>query len=143
MYCSGRACWWWEGQCLCWVPRVCLDFPGFSRGKESTWDAGDSGLFPGSERSSGEGNGYPLQYSCLENPIDRGAWWATVHGIAKSQAVTEWLTLSHTFHEESLYSAQFCCESKTALKQKVCLKKLSGKKRHVLAKTFPIYDSDL
>jgi len=107
----------------------CLDFPGGSHGKESICDAGDSGLILRSERSSGEGDGYPLQYSCLENPIDRGAWWATVYGVAKSQAVTEWLTLSHTFHEESLYSAQFCCESKTALKQKVCLKKLPGVKK--------------
>ena len=66
-----------------------LDFPGGSHGKESICDAGDSGLIPQSERSSGEGDGYPLQYSCLENPIDRGAWWATVHGVAKSQVVTE------------------------------------------------------
>ena len=42
-------------------------------------------LIPGSERSPGEGNGNPLQYSCLENPMDRGAWWATVHGVAKSR----------------------------------------------------------
>ena len=43
------------------------------------------GLIPGSGRSPGEGNGNPLQYSCLENPMDRGAWWATVHGITKSR----------------------------------------------------------
>ena len=48
-------------------------------------DAGDSGLIPGSGRSHGEGNGNPLQYSCLESSIDRGAWWATVHGVAKGQ----------------------------------------------------------
>ena len=47
---------------------------------------GDLGLIPGSGRSSGEGNFYPLQYSCLENPMDRGAWRATVHGVAMSQA---------------------------------------------------------
>ena len=46
-------------------------------------DAGDSGSIPGSGRSHGEGNGNPLQYSCLESSIDRGAWWATVHGVAK------------------------------------------------------------
>ena len=46
---------------------------------------GDPGLIPGSGRSPGEGNGNPLQYSCLENPMDRGAWWATVHGVAKSR----------------------------------------------------------
>ena len=60
-------------------------FPHSSVGKESACDAGDPGLIPGSGRSSGEGNGNPLQYSCLENPMDRGVWQATVHGIAKSQ----------------------------------------------------------
>ena len=54
-------------------------------GKESACDAGNQGLIPGSGRSSGEGNGNPLQYSCLENSMDRGAWWATVHGIAQSR----------------------------------------------------------
>ena len=48
-------------------------------------DVRDKGLIPGSGRFPGEGNGYPLQYSCLENPMDRGAWWATVHGVEKSQ----------------------------------------------------------
>ena len=51
---------------------------------ESACNAGDLGSIPGSGRSPGEGIGYPLQYSCLENPMDRGAWWATVHGVAKS-----------------------------------------------------------
>ena len=50
-------------------------------------DSRDMGSIPGSGRSLGEGNGNPLQYSCLENPIDRGAWWATVHGVAKSQTL--------------------------------------------------------
>ena len=50
--------------------------------KESTCNAGDLGLIPESGRSPGEGNGNPLQYSCLENPMDRGAWWAAVHGVA-------------------------------------------------------------
>ena len=48
-------------------------------------NAGDPGLIPGSQRSPGEGNGNPLQYSCLGNPMDRGAWWAIVYGVAKSQ----------------------------------------------------------
>ena len=48
-------------------------------------DVRDLGLIPGSGRSPGEGHGNPLQYSCLENPMDRGAWWAMVHGVAKSQ----------------------------------------------------------
>ena len=47
-------------------------------------DAGDSGLIPGSGRSPGGGNGNPLQYSCRENPVDRGAWWVIVHGVAGS-----------------------------------------------------------
>ena len=51
-----------------------LDFPGGSDGKESTYDAGDPSLVPGSGRSPGEGNGNPLQYCCLENPMDGGAW---------------------------------------------------------------------
>ena len=60
-------------------------FPGGSDGKESACNAGDLGLIPWFGRSPGEGNGNLLQYSCLENPMDRGAWRATVHGVAKSQ----------------------------------------------------------
>ena len=59
--------------------------PGGSDGKESTYNVGDLGLIPGSGRSPREGNGNPLQYSCLENPTDRGAWQGTVHGVANSQ----------------------------------------------------------
>ena len=58
---------------------------GGSDGKASACNAGDPGLIPGSGRSPGEGNGNPLQYSCLENSMDGGAWWATVHGVAKSR----------------------------------------------------------
>ena len=64
---------------------ACLGFPGSSDGKASAYNAGDPGLIPGSGRPPGEGNGNPLQYSCLENSMDRGAWWATVHGVAKSR----------------------------------------------------------
>ena len=60
-------------------------FPGGSDGKASACNAGDPGSIPGSRRSPGEGNGNPLQYSCLENSMDRGAWWSTVCGVAKSQ----------------------------------------------------------
>ena len=60
-------------------------FPGGSEVKASACNEGDLGSIPGLGRSPGEGNGYPLQYSCLENPMDRGAWWATVHGVAKSR----------------------------------------------------------
>ena len=61
------------------------DFPGGSDSKVSVYNAGDPVSIPGLGRSAGEGNGNPLQCSCLENPIDRGAWWATVHGVAKSR----------------------------------------------------------
>ena len=59
--------------------------PDASDSKESTCNVGDPGSIPGSGRSPGEGNGYPLQYSCLENSMERGALWATVHGVAKNQ----------------------------------------------------------
>ena len=62
-----------------------MHFPGGSHGKESACNAGDSGLIPGLGRSPGEGNGNPLQDYCLENPMDRGAWWATAHVVAKSR----------------------------------------------------------
>ena len=62
---------------------VLLDTYGGSDGKESACSAGDLGLIPGLGRFPGEGNGNPLQYSCLENLMDRGAWWITVHGVAK------------------------------------------------------------
>jgi len=66
---------------------VYMDFPSGSAVKESTCNAGavgDVGSIPELGKSPGGGNGNPLQYSCLENPMDRGAWWATVHRVAKS-----------------------------------------------------------
>ena len=68
---------------------VLRGFPGSSNSKTSAYNAGDLGSIPGSGRSPGEGNGNPLQYSCLENPMDWGAWWATIHGVAKSRT---WLS---------------------------------------------------
>ena len=62
-----------------------ISFLGGSVVKNPPANAGDLGLIPGSGGSPGEGNGNPLQYSCLGNPMDRGAWWATVHGVEKSQ----------------------------------------------------------
>ena len=62
-----------------------LYFPAGSDGKESACNVGDLGSIPGSGRPPGGGHGNPLQYSCLENPTDRGAWWATVHGVTESQ----------------------------------------------------------
>ena len=60
-----------------------MGFPSGSDGKESACNAGDLGSIPGLERSPGEGNGYPLQYSCLENSMERGAWQATVHRVSR------------------------------------------------------------
>ena len=62
-----------------------MDFSGGSDGKVSAYNAGDPGLIPGSGRYPGDGNGNPLQYSCLENPMDEGAWRATVSGVARSR----------------------------------------------------------
>ena len=62
-----------------------VGLPSGSVGKESTCNAGDLGLIPESGRSTGKGNGNPLQYSCLENSMDRGAWQAAVHGVTKSR----------------------------------------------------------
>ena len=62
-----------------------MGFPHSSVGKSSACNAGDPGSIPGSGRSPGEENGSPLQYSCLENPMDKGAWRAIIHGITKSQ----------------------------------------------------------
>ena len=61
-----------------------VGFPGGSNGKESACNAGDLGSIPGLGKYPGKGNGNPLQYSCLENFMDRGAWWATIHRIAKN-----------------------------------------------------------
>ena len=62
-----------------------MGFHSVSVVKESACQAGDAGLIPGSGRSPGKGNGNPLQYFCLGNPMDRGTWRATVHGVTKSQ----------------------------------------------------------
>ena len=72
-------------------------FPGGLYGKVSAYNAEDLGLIPRLGRSPGEGNGNPLQYSCLENPMDVGAWYTPVHGVAKSRT---WLSdFPFTFHE--------------------------------------------
>ena len=75
--------------------RIALfDFPGGSVGKESAYNVGDLGLIPGLGRSPGEGNGNPLQYSYLENFMDRGTWRATLLGVSELD-VTEWPTYTH------------------------------------------------
>ena len=87
-----------------------MGFPHSSIGKESACNAEDSGLTPGSGRSPGEGNGNPLQYSCLENPMERGAWQATLHGVTKSQTRLRDFTfsLSQSFFND--YLAGYCKE---------------------------------
>ena len=67
------------------VAPLVAGFPGGSDGKESACNVGDLGSIPGFGRSPGERNGYPLQYSCLENSMDRETCWATVHGVAESR----------------------------------------------------------
>ena len=74
-----------KGFSVYFVGTFTVHFPGGSEVEASACNAGDLGSIPGSGRSPGEGNGNPLQYSCLENPMDRAAWWATVHGVAKSR----------------------------------------------------------
>ena len=74
----------WESLFKC-VSGFLEGFPGGSDGKEFVCNAGDQVQSLDREDSLGEGNGYPLQYSCLENPMDRGDWWATIHGVPKNQ----------------------------------------------------------
>ena len=75
-----------------------MGFPDGSDGKESACSAGDQGSIPGSARSPGEGNGNPLCYSCLENPMDGETWQATVHGVATSRIQLSDFTFSFHFH---------------------------------------------
>ena len=75
-------------------------FQGWKDSKESACNVGDPGSIPGLERSPGDGNGYPLQYSCLENSVDREAWQATIHGVTKSWT---WL---RNFHFTSVFDIQ-------------------------------------
>ena len=79
-----------------------MGVPGGTEGRESACRAGDPGSTPGFERTPGEGKGCPLQYSHLENLMDRGAWRAKVHGVAKSQTR---LTLSLSFHYDICFIA--------------------------------------
>ena len=94
------------------------DFPGGTDCKEPTCQCGDvrvAGSIPGLGRSPGGGHGNPLQYSCLENPMDRGAWWATVHGVAQSWTRQKWLSVhSRTLLFKALFinpslSSQYHC----------------------------------
>ena len=84
-------------------------FPGSSEDKASAYNAGDLGSIPGLGRSPGEGNGNPLQYSCLKNPTDRAAWQATVHRVAKSRTRLSDFTHTHTC-TFWLHGVFHCCE---------------------------------
>ena len=94
-----NACCGWGAWChsLCFeaflslMSSLLIRLPWWLRGKASVCSAGDPGLSPGSGRSPGEGNANPLQYSCLGNPMDRGAWRATVHGVTKELGMTYWV----------------------------------------------------
>ena len=78
------------------------DFPGDSEDKESACNAGDWSLIPGMGRSPGERNGNLLQYSCLKNSMDRGAWQAAVHGVAKESDMTEQVTTARSGQSRQL-----------------------------------------
>ena len=80
-----------------------MDFPGGSVVKKLPANVGDAGLIPGSGRSPGNGNGIPLQYSCLGNPMNRGVWQATVHGVAKESEMTYRLNNNNKLNLYSLY----------------------------------------
>ena len=96
--------WWWRGNRRFQgdLSSLHLFYTLFLLLIVSACNVGDLGLIPGSGRSPGEGNGNPLQYSCLENPMDGGAWLATVHGVAKSQTRLSDFTFTFTFHLRSL-----------------------------------------
>ena len=87
---------WAHPQCgFCDGPVCLAGFPHSSIGKESAWNAGGPSSIPGLGRSPREGNGNPPLYSCLENPMDGGTWWATVHGVARSQTRLSNFTFFH------------------------------------------------
>ena len=85
-----------------------MGFPSGSEVKASASNAGDRGSIPGSGRSPGEGNGNPLQYSCLENPMDGGTWYATVHGIGESDTTEQLHSSLYDYTVKESEAAQLC-----------------------------------
>ena len=102
-----------------------MGFPGGSVVNNPLADAGDADLIPRLERLPGERNDNPLQYSCLGNPIDRGAWWATVHGIIKESVTAEQLNISPLW-----YHIQYCYFHKNS----PCINYLSATLHSILCK---------
>ena len=95
-----------------------MDFPGGSDGKGSVYNAGDPCSIPEQGRSSGEGNGNPLQYYSLENPMDRGAWQATVHGVTKSRTqLSNFTSVLYTRDEQAEKSTDDLSVTKELLTQ--------------------------
>ena len=92
---------WLKSIALCVYIYMYMDFPGGSDGKASAYNVGDPGSIPGSGRSLGKGNGNPLQYSFLENPMDGGIWQATVHGVTESDTTEQ---LHFHFHIYIIYT---------------------------------------
>ena len=88
---------------------ICMSNPDGSVVKNTPANAEDMGLIPGSERAPGEGNSNRFRYSCLGNPMDRGDWWATVHGVRKDTDMTcNWTTTSKSLHHTfSIYAISF------------------------------------
>ena len=82
---------------MCVYIYICASFPGGLDSKASACNAGNLDSIPGLGRSTGEGNGNPVQYSCLENPMEGGAWWATVNGVIKSWTRLSDLTSLHIY----------------------------------------------
>ena len=122
------------GECfqICqWIPSRCrrnisnclrsgMGFPGGSDRREPACNAGDPRSIPGSGRSHGEGRGNPVQYSCLENPMDRGAWRATVHGVAESQARLKHVN-TYTYIADTQCRLRFRCTAVIELYLCICI----------------------
>ena len=110
MHCSVASCWQSvDHKC---VNTWASSGPSGKNPLANSGDRRDTASIPGWGRSPREGNGNPPRYSCLENSMDRGAWWATVHGVAQSQAWLKWLSMQHTrvsvFLDSQLYSFDLC-----------------------------------
>ena len=113
---------------------ITFRLPRWLSGKESACNAGDAGLIPGSGRSSGGRNGNPLQYSCLENPMDRGAKWATVHGVAESD-MHDWVT-EHTWILDHVHR-QLPGKERQPLLQVICITEAGDSEGQMWVPVYP------